>query len=394
MGERRVGGVVSWDPGERARLVLGGRLVDEHARPLSVQGSGYRCSYSADPARIVADRMPRVLLGDTDEGPVTLVDAYLQLPATDLFDFGAALRQVWNPLMLVVGAHASEGNGALFDAVRFVLDGPERWRHLPERGAVSSEVGTVACERDGDELWLEFRPARRISLRSADRALRSMTTLAALALDVELVPVRLQVRDDSVGRWLDVKASHLASRANSWPETEGLLLSETLTLDRILRWLAIETVMDGLAAAVARPVENEAVQVGTLLACSLVEGIHRRIVDPAKSSYADRAKGLLEIASRVVPEIVEPVDDWPTLIKNVRNGLAHHDVGARFEARFHDWLIAESSIYWVLRVCLLSHAGFTDEQIAAALRENRRYGFYRENLKVLVRERAGVAAGR
>ena len=55
-------------------------------------------------------------------------------------------------------------------------------------------------------------------------------------------------------------------------------------------------------------------------------------------------------------------------------------------------MIAESSAIWVLRLCLLSHAGFTDQEIADALTDHQRYEFYRENLKMHVNERADELA--
>ncbi|GEM_PF-6455555 len=45
---------------------------------------------------------------------------------------------------------------------------------------------------------------------------------------------------------------------------------------------------------------------------------------------------------------------------------------------------------WVLRVCLLSHAGFADEELCSALNGCQKYKFYRENLKMHLKERTEI----
>jgi hypothetical protein len=121
---------------------------------------------------------------------------------------------------------------------------------------------------------------------------------------------------------------------------------------------------------------------------SLIEGIHKRIVDPGKQDYIDRVRDLYAIAQRIAPEIANPVDKWDEVVRNARNDLAHHNTGSSFEEQFYNWLIAESSVIWVLRLCLLSQAGFIEQEIADALKDHQRYKFYRENLKMHVKERA------
>ncbi|GAA4815492.1 hypothetical protein GCM10023353_21490 [Tomitella cavernea] len=299
-------------------------------------------------------------------------------------------QQVWDPLILIVGAQLPDGHAATLDAVRFVLDSPGWWEQLPNAGSAKSEAGEVLCERGNDGLMrLEFRPSFTLRLRSADRAVRSVMTLIKLAVDVDLIPLCVQVRETGQTDWLDVKTRDQDSNKTSWPDPDNLLPPASVTLERIARWLAIEQSMDGLAAAVADPVKGQAIQVQALVACSLVEGIHKRI-DGRERTYRERASDLHEIAQRVAPNVTDPVTSWADLVKTTRHDLAHHNTVRSFEEHFYNWLISESSVSWVLRLCLLSHAGFGDQEIAEALVNHQRYEFYRENLKMHVQEQAAI----
>lgn len=384
---KRINGALTWEPGSRARLILESRVIDELANPVTFTKTGFSIAHSGDPARIVVDGVPRLLLGETEIGPVTCLDSYLQHLPTNLFDRTTPpFQQVWDPIFLIVGAHLVEGHATELDGVRAVVDGPGWWSHLPDGGVATSDAGEVECERLDDETWLEFRPSSALSIHAADRSVRSVLTLAKLALDADLTPGRMKIRIAGQSAWLDVQTGSENPGKISWPDPHNLLPPESLTLERIARWLEIERTMDGLAAAVANPVKGEAMQVHGLVACSLIEGIHKRIANPGKRDYIDRVRDLHATAQRVAPEITDPVDKWDALVRNARNDLAHHNTGRSFEAQYLNWMIAESSVNWVLRLCLLAHAGFPDEDVRSALADHQRYDFYRENLKMHVEE--------
>ncbi|MEV6221828.1 HEPN domain-containing protein [Nocardia fluminea] len=392
---KRIAGTLSWEPGTRARVELASRLIDELARPLTITDTGeLQIAHSGDPARIVADHVPRVILGDTDLGPVTCIDAYLQHPSVNFFDLAKSpLRQVWDPYTLIIGAHLPEGHATEFDGVSVVLDAPGWWSHLPDNGSASDDAGEIVCTRSSDgELRLEFQPSAVLSPRSARNAIQSMVTLAKLALDVNLTPARIQFRKAGTADWLEVKTKIADPTKKASPDPDNSLLPpESITLERLVRWMAIEQVMDGLTAAVADPVKDAAIQIQTLTACSLVEGIHKRITGVDRH-YAVRAAELHAIAQRIDSEITTPVDAWDQLVKTARNDLAHHNTVVSPDLQLWNWMIVELSVTWVLRLCLLHHAGFTDEEVRAALVDHDRYRFYRENLKMYVAERTKLAS--
>ncbi|MFH0411391.1 hypothetical protein ACG98H_04670 [Corynebacterium sp. L4756] len=385
--DRRVQGTLFWEPGAKARVTLRNRVIEELANPIQVANNEVSMTTSGDPALIVQDSVPRMLFGETEVGSVTCIDSYLQHPPGNFMNMAAIFSQVWDPFTLVVGAHLPEGNAEKLNAVRLILDSPAWWRHLPDFGSVKSEIGEVRCKRNEDgSVWLEFNSSTDLDIRSAARVVQSMLTLMKLAVDVEVAPHRVQVRERNKETWLEVKTRKLNATKSSSPDPHNLLPPSAVTLERIVRWLEIEKYMDGLAAAVAWPVKDAAIQVKCLVTCSLIEGMHKRIVDPEEIHYADRADHLHSIATRISPDITDPVVEWKKMVKNVRNDLSHHNTVRSFNEQFYNWLIVESSANWVLRLCLLSHAGFRDEEISDALKHHQRYQFYRENLKMHVQE--------
>lgn len=386
--EKCVEGTLIWDPGSGARVTLQSRVIEELANPIRSAGTGVVLGRSGDPALIVADGTPRILLGDTEEGPVTCVDSYLQYLPKKGFDVAAIFEQTWDPYTLIVGAHIPEGNAAKLGAVRFILDGSAWWSQLPDSDCVASSVGEVVCQRTHDGfVWLEFHPTSALTLRSAGRVVHSIMTLMKLAVDVELKPRNIQVRQQGEEEWLEVRNRTQVLIPTPCPDPHELLSPSVVTLKRLAKWLEIEHHMDGLAEAVAFPVKGQAMQVQALVACSLIEGIHKRIVKSHSIDYVDRVRGLHKIAMRIAPEITNPVVKWDKVIKNARNDLAHHNKVRSFNEQFYNWLITESSAIWVLRLCLLSHVGFTDQEIADAISEHQGYQFYRENLNMHVQER-------
>lgn len=150
---KRVPGTLTWEPGSRPRIKLNCRVIDELNEPVEVTETGLTIVHRGDPASIVQDGLARVLLGDTEAGPVTGVDSYLQHLPKNLFDFETPpLQQVWEPYTLVVGAHLPTGHAATLDAVRFILDGPGWWEQLPDAGSATSDAGELLCERGDDKL--------------------------------------------------------------------------------------------------------------------------------------------------------------------------------------------------------------------------------------------------
>lgn len=386
--EKRVEGTLIWEPGSRARVTLKSRVIEELANPITSSGTGVVLERTGDPAQIVADGAPRILLGDTEEGRVTCVDSYLQYLPNKGFGKAAIFEQTLDPYTLIVGAHVPEGNAAKLSAVRLILDGSGWWSQLPDFDRVECKVGEVVCQRtDAGPVWLEFHPSSALTLRSADRVVHSIMTLMKLAVDVELKPHRLQVRQQGLEDWLEVKNRGQVLLPTPCHDPNELLPPSTVTLERLARWLEIEQYMDGLAEAVVFPSKGQAMQVQALVACSLIEGIHKRIVKSHRIDYVDRVRGLHKIAMRIAPEITNPVVKWDKVIKNARNDLAHHNKVRSFNEQFYNWLITESSAIWVLRLCLLSHVGFTDQEIADAISEHQGYQFYRENLNMHVQER-------
>lgn len=346
---------------------------------------------SGDPADRVADFIPRTFLGRTDRGPVTCVDAYLQPWSGKFTEFlTSPLRQVWDTQMLIIGAHLPEGRHTELGAVRFGLGPSSWWGHLPDEESVSGEFGTLRCLRDSDgQVVFDIEPAKPLTLGNADRAIQSIITLVNLAVDERLIPTLVQIREIKGDGWVEVHTEDAGATNPAMRNSDFFLPPNSLSLERMARWLTSELTMDGLSTAVAEPISGAAMQVKTLTACSLVEGLHRRIYG-GRLNYRKRAAALLEGAARVDGEIVAPIDDWPALVVTARNDLAHHNPITSLDLQIYNWMLVEPSVMWVLRVCLLSHAGFADEELCSALNGCQKYKFYRENLKMHLKERTEI----
>lgn len=377
---------MKWAPGSKARITLTSRVIDEHSRPIKITGNQISISYSSDVAQIIADGVPRLLFGDTDSGLVTCIDSYLtHLPSK--LDIASMNRQIWDANTLLIGAHLPEGNLTEVDGVRFILDSPGWWEHLPDTGSAVSEAGEIHCERVEDEsVWIEYRPFSALTLREAGNAVMSVMALMKLAVDVDLTLLRKQVRVNGESTWLEVKNNNCYVSNISYPNSGNLLSPHLVTLEKIASWMTIEGKMDGLTSAAANPIKGQPIQAQAMISCSLIEGIHKRIINSKEINYIDRAKSLHEMAQRVDAKITSPVRNWSKVVKKARNDLAHHNTDCTFEVQYRNWIIAEISTTWVLRLCLLVHAGFAIQEIAASLSKHRKYEFYQENLKIIVNE--------
>lgn len=369
-------------------LVLDSRVVDELARPIEFVNGEVRIPHSADPALIVADGVPRVLLGDMGDGKVTLIDSYLHHPSIRGFQFESIFRQYWRPQAAIFGEHYPDGYATPVAGVRAVLGDAVWWSHLFVDGEKEVRQGDVSCRRDADdEVWIEYRPESGLSVRLADRFAQSLSTLMKLSVDVDLDLRRMQVLDANEVQWLEVVHPCREPVAKSYPSPLNFLDRSYVTVERIAEWVENEKCMDGLSSAIAYPVKGEAMEVRCLVAGSLLEGIHKRIVNAGQVNYADRASEMLRIAKSVDDGIVDPVADWPQLVKRSRHDLAHHNPRVTYEVQIYEWMIAELSILWVLRISLLLSTGFSKSQISESLDRYRAYQFYRENLKMHVMER-------
>ena len=303
------------------------------------------------------------------------------------------------------------GGNQLYTAVRFQINAPEWLGHLGdgESNLVADDGSTVRVEASSDANWLVYESAAAAALRVLEkRAVSACVTLTRLVLNIEVVESAVHVRVGPSDPWLTVwRPGHGAAAVDL--DEDPLLACEQLTLERFANWIVLNDSLDGLAWAVARPL-NGFLQTQVVESTSLVEGLHRRLPYPQSRfgtdkkaaltriraaaveaataraqddgdldpvlihklveqatnhvgdvSFRERASVIVAEVSAAVPEIVESIADLPGRITVARNDIAHHlklkVTKEPLADRYARWMVVTTITPWLLRGLLLKHAG-------------------------------------
>ncbi|WP_301851070.1 HEPN domain-containing protein [Rhodococcus pyridinivorans] len=428
--ERR--GELRVSAGKEAELRVERPISPSRSLRVEQRGSNgmYAVTTSGDPDDVVADFQPVTVHGVLDDGTeVTVVDAQA--------DHDVLLRQWFRAPVVVMGAHLG-GQEQCYAAVRFCLDDPRWWTHLiePARGSGCGEVGSLRVYADDDgQVWFEHRAHGPLTRREYARlVVDPVLTLAKLATQSRLQVTALEFRvadernvEDT--RWLPVIGRIIDSgTAGSYPD--AVVPTRELTLEVFSTWIDVSRGLDGLASAVADPIDG-AIQAQALTMCAIAEGLHRRlypvtsrfpglsgnardrvrraartagaemleqkgfdreesekVLNEALShfdelSYRRRLEQLQESAECAVPEIVADFSDWPAQVCSARNQLAHqaYTSDAMSDGLLLLLIAVDYSLSWVLRTVLLRRAGIPDEVVLRCYENDARYGLYRANVR-------------
>ena len=343
----------------------------------------------------------------------------------------------------VLGAHVTLDQ--LYTTVRFHLDHAYWLGHLTdnESSVVEDDQSTLSVEasEEGNRLvYGSSMPATLVQLEI--RAISSCLALAQLALlpeaDRDLRTCDTQVRIDSNSPWLTVLGPAFCAEPNH-PRPDTLLPRNELTVERFAKWIALNDKFDGLAWAVARPM-NVPVQLQVQLYTSMVEGLHRRLTpDRDQTWFPDASKGALkrvreaaaqaavdqghtegldpqivgtrvmnalghlgdksfleraqEVVDKVcaeVPEIGVAVTKLASELTKPRHEFAHQlpqdNVKDPLEDRITRWKVVSSVTPWLLRALLLLEVGVEPSLLREKYLENQNFAFYRVNTEIRVRE--------
>ena len=419
-------------PGAEAELRVEKPISPSRSLRVEQRGSNgmYAVTTSGDPDDVVADFQPVTVQGVLDDGTeVTVVEAQA--------DHDVLLRQWFRAPVVVVGTHV-DGQEQCYSAVRFCLDDPRWWAHLiePARGPGCGEVGSLCVYADDDgQVWFEHRAHSPLTRREYDRlVVDPVLTLAKLATQSRLHVTALEFRiadhrNTEDTRWLPVIGRIIDSgTAGSYPD--AVIPTQELTLEVFSTWIDVSRSLDGLASAVADPIDG-AIQAQALTMCAIAEGLHRRLYPvtsrfPGLSRNArDRVrraarttgaemleqkgfnreeseKALTEALSHfdelpyrrrleelqgsaecAVPEIVADFSDWPSQVCSARNQLAHqaYTADASSDGLLLLLIAVDYSLSWVLRTVLLRRAGIPDEVVLRCYENDACYGLYRANVR-------------
>jgi hypothetical protein len=378
---------------------------------------------SGSAAHSVEAFMPITLQGDLDNGmSVTLLRAH---------NHGGAMieppRYVADTAVL--GAHVSDEQ--LYAAVRFRVDHPYWLGHLAsdQTSRVEDDGSTLGVEESDDGNWLVYISSAPMTLRQLDiRAVSGCLALFHLAIDRPLTIREIHLRVETGGAWVQILGNWFGGPSHGL-SARALLGREELTVARLAKWIALNDTLDGLAQAVAQPIDAP-LQIRAQVATSLVEGLHRRLpyqqkkfpnasnsaidnikqaarraaaekaastdnLDPevvkaavreavahiGEVDYASRVDDVIDQVRNVIPEIAESVSDLPTLLVKMRNDRAHHFVDTKeaLDTRVLRWLLVATATPWLLRALLLLHAGVEPNILREKYLLHQRFSFFQAN---------------
>lgn len=372
-----------------------------------------------DPDDIVRDAQPRTIHGRLEDGTnVTLFGAQAHGP------------QYYRSKNLLVGG-LFEGEATLFHSVRYQLDNDALWRHL-EGGHASNDFGGVS--REGG--WFVFTPAEPMTLRELGKhGLVASRSLARLALQPELNVGLSAVRESEESEWLtwhgqSTSVTRIEAYKGNW-----LVRPDAITLQHLADWLPVSARLDGLDAAVADQRFPAILELQGLLLSTITEGLHRRLFDeedvrfaglqkpdarkvrkagreaiskamndlgfetvPADFhglvaplndfSFHQRLDSIKAVVDEAVPELLSDFSDWPSLVKKVRNQLAHWLLNDDEDApspTTDEKTLVFLSMPWVLRTLLLHRAAKIDgEAMRNGYDEKPEFPMFRANVRALM----------
>jgi hypothetical protein len=435
----RVRGECTAKVGEKPEVTLTDPLVSDPPFSGGFKPGDLAAALKAHADHSVAVFQPIIIQGQLDSGhPVTLINAqkYRGLEYTQ-----------YRSHFAVVGENVS-GFDQLYSAVRFRIDDAWWLGHLTdgESSVVEDDGSTLTVESADDGNWLVYESAHPTTLQQMEiRVVSGCLALVYLALcpENDLVTRDTQVRIESNSPWLAVYGPSFCGEPSS-ARLDTLLPRTELTIERFAKWIPINDQLDGLAWAIAKPL-NTVVNVEVQVLTSIVEGLHRRLfeqqwyfstlsktvrkkalsqireaardaaaaraeladidgMDPEKVyelvekavghvgdlSYQDRAKAVVAEVVNAVAEIAESVTRLPWRLTDPRHSFAHQlpqsERKEPFDVRLRRWTVIAYVTRWLLRVILLLRAGVDPTVLHEKFLEFDRFAFVRANIAQLVRE--------
>lgn len=374
-----------------------------------------------DPDDIVRDFHPITIHGTTSMGEaLTLFGAYPQGP------------QQYRAKHAIFGAHLEENQR--FAAVRYQIDNDVLWSNIAET-TVSGDLGSLTCQRDSGGTWFVFVPSEPMSLRDLGRrVLIASRTLARLALQRELVLGPAFVQDAEGSAWLPWHTTATSGERIDRYLGDWLVHPGAISLQHLVNWLGVSATLDGLDAAIADDRLADILELRALVLGTIAEGLHRRLFDekarfPALTKaqakgvrragreaiaqalddlgvtafpgdFTDLVAALNRMTARqrladikaavdeVIPGLLEEFDDWPGLVKDTRDYLAHwlldDDDDDYVPPSEDDKMLVYMSLPWVLRTLLLYRAAKLDSNLMRqGYAEKPEYEMFRANVRAI-----------
>jgi hypothetical protein len=375
-----------------------------------------------DPDDIVRDFRPITIHGTTSTGEaITLLAAHPQGP------------QQYRARHALFGAHSVAENPR-FAAIRYQIDNDALWSKITDATA-SGGFGSLTCQRDIGGTWFVFVPGEPMSLRDLGRrVLIASRTLARLALQRELMVGPAFVRETEDSAWLSWHTTATAGDRIGRYLGDWLVDPRAISLQHLIDWLGVSATLEGLDAAIADDQLADILELRALVLGTIAEGLHRRLFDEkvrfpdltkaqkkavrragreaiakalndlgvgaAADDFTDLVAALNDMTARqrladiktaideAIPGLLEEFDDWPGLVKNTRDYLAHwllgDDEGDYVPPSEDDKILVYMSLPWALRTLLLYRAAKLDVNLMQqGYAEKPEYEMFRANVRAI-----------
>lgn len=401
-------------------------------------------SRSFDPAKQVSDFGPRTIWGITKgDAKVTLLEAY---GGNDIA-VNLGLGQSFHGRFCISGDHVEtddkyESARYSIDGMfaRNLIGSSTDFATL-------GGGHLKAYEEDG-ETWIEFSIDNGATIREYENhALLPCITLEGIARRRVLHIRSAQIRKRNHADWLTVHTDRSSRPFPTKSLNKQWLTLESLTAERLAAWMQLSMDAEGLVDAVAGLDDSAPIQSQMIVLGAITEGVHRKLyrasvafpdldraqrravrraakeaatkvlqdfgisdqkridtaMDNALNSFNDvrfrtRLEELSLTALTVDPNMLSSFSDWPRSVMYARNQIVHQldladdtDVDlteaekAKVVEEHFDLVIASVfSLSWLLKVVLLTHAGFPQEDIRDGLLKHSPYLFSQANIADLL----------
>lgn len=311
---------------ENARLQLDleqALIQPEQLRVTHMPHGETRVDHVGDPAVVVSDFKPRIILGRLDNGSaVTLLDAHMH---TDWLGWEPGAQR-FTGYRLVVGAHLKDVH-APTAAVRWTFPisaSAAGWLTSEE---IISEAGLLRGWTNAGNAGLEFRPADPWPLRRMAELLpNAVTAFVQLWTGETLKPRRIEIQSPADGVWCAYGLEH--HEADEMVGHSDLLPTWRLTLEHLANWLDLTSKLGPLPFVALA--ESSRLQLDAQRAAAALEGLHRRLA-PERRFFASLPRTAVDKARRAAVsagahELLERGwKDEASARRRLREGLAHVD---------------------------------------------------------------------
>lgn len=357
---------------------------------------------------------------------VTLVDAYTFHRSVARRAAIPVSEQFVRPIYGFRGAHVDETTS--FNRVRFHVSGTEAWlnrldftlngdnenpafiEHHPSkfiRGTLKDGTSLrlrplrdFRMDHTGfrliNSIWFDINTKVGAGWRELDRRyVTPMCTLATLCTERQAELTEAWVEREH--RWLEVlgTGSTATDKLVDSLEPERVVVPmSAIGVEGIALWLDQTDKLGPLPPVVASSIagsNTSSIETQVLELTTLVDGLHKRIVDSSKRKYNFRLAGLVDVAETVLDkELTSDRAAWLKAVGTARQDFGHRQNDFLSQGRsVDDLVVILKSLRYLFRVVLLLQTGIKPELLGTLIRSSPSWALFQKQAKRLMPELYG-----